>query len=253
MPRLPREILDMIIDFVKPDPFRAKAMANSMCFIEDSPTNLLWRSMFKDERWFEKATELEAEPVLIGASLGDIIASQRRKTKPAYIILHANDNSGDLFRDGIEFLRQSLRSDHRYDREHHEVIFPAMGWWNASGEKIKLPKIVLNVRDIVLSNPFLYLEAKRARRLIANGDHQTSFCFLRGPKIQSLKSCDTIGIGGAISSKDGLTPVCTLNLQGTIKTWQVTIHDPTREDFHPVFERGKYGVLTFLIIGWEYY
>ena len=122
-----------------------------------------------------------------------------------------------------------------------------MGWRNASGEKIKLPKIVLNVRDIVLSNPFLYLEAKRARRLIANGDHQTSFCFLRGPKIQSLKSCDTIGIGGAISSKDGLTPVCTLNLQGTIKKWQVTIHDPTREDFHPVFERGKYGVLTFLI------
>lgn len=77
MPRLPREILDIIIDFVKPVPFQAKAMANSkLCFIEESSTNLLWRSMSKDDRWFEKATELEAEPVLIGTNLGDVITSK---------------------------------------------------------------------------------------------------------------------------------------------------------------------------------
>lgn len=252
MPRLPREILDIIIDFVKPDPLRAKAMANSMCFVDDSPTNLLWRSMFKDEKWFQKATELEAEPVLIGANLGDVIASKPGKKKPAYIILYPNDNTGDLFWGGIDFLRQSLRNGHRYDREHHEVIFSAMGWRNASGEKIKLPKIVLNVRAIVLADEFLYLEAKKARRLIANGNHQTSFCFLRGPKIQSLKSCDIFGIGGAISSKDGLTPVCTLNLQGTIKKWQVTIYGPSRRNFIPLHEEGKEGVMRYHIIGWEY-
>lgn len=252
MPRLPREILDMIIDFVKPDPLRAKAMANSMCFVDNSPTKLLWRSLFKDEKWFQKATELEAEPVLIGANLGDVIDSKPGKKKPAYIILYPNDDTGDLFWGGIDFLRQSLRNGHRYDREHHEVIFPAMGWRNASGEKIKLPKIVLNVRAIVLADEFLYLEAKKARRLIANGNRQTSFCFLRGPKIQSLKSCDIFGIGGAISSKDGLTPVCTLNLQGTIKKWQVTIYGPSRRNFIPLHEEGKEGVMRYHIIGWKY-
>lgn len=87
MSRFPREILDMILDFVKPDPFQAKAMASSMSFVDDNPTSRLWRSIFKDEKWFKTATDLEAEPVLIGANLGNIVASQPGKKKSAYIIL----------------------------------------------------------------------------------------------------------------------------------------------------------------------
>ena len=240
----------MILDFVKPDPFQAKVMASSMSFIDDNPTSRLWRSIFKDEKWFKAATDLGAEPVLIGANLGNIVASQPGKKKSAYIILYPNDFSGDLCNYGVEFLRRCLRTDHHYDKKRHGVIFPAIGWRNARGEKIKLPMIVLNVRDIVIGDEFLYLEGKRTRRLISNGILQTSFCFLRGPKIQSLKSCDIIGIGGAISSEDGLTPVCTLNLQGIIKKWQVTIHDPTRRDVRPRYEGGKY--VPHTLIGWEY-
>ena len=58
---------------MKPDPFRAMAMASSISFIDDNPARWLWRSIFKDEKWFKAATDLEAEPVLIGANLGGMI------------------------------------------------------------------------------------------------------------------------------------------------------------------------------------
>lgn len=75
MSRLSREILDIILDFIKPDLFQAKAIANSMSFINDNSTSRLWRSIFKDKRWFKAATDLEAKPVSIRANLGDIVAS----------------------------------------------------------------------------------------------------------------------------------------------------------------------------------
>lgn len=251
MPQLPREIFDMIRDYTQPDPFQAKAMASSMSFIDDNSSRRLWRSIFKDEKWFEEATDLEAEPVLIGANLGDIVASQPRKKKSAYIILYPNDFSGDLYHYGVKFLCSSLRTDHRYDKKRHEVTFPAIGWEIASGERIELPEIVLNVRDIVIGDEILYLEGERTQRLISKGTLHTSFCFLRDEKIQSLQSCDIIGIGGAISSKDGLTPVCTLNLQGIKKKWQVTIRDPDRQDVRALYKEGKY--VPHALIGWEYH
>jgi len=101
-------------------------MANSIYFIDDSPTNLLWRSIFKDKKWFQKATEFEAESVLIGASLGNIIASKPGKKQPAYIILYLNNKTDNLFWKEIDFLYQNLRNGHRYNREHHKIIFPAM-------------------------------------------------------------------------------------------------------------------------------
>ena len=250
MARLPREILDMILDFVKPDPFQAKAMANSMSVIDENPTSRLWRSIFKDEKWFKAAEDLKAEPVLIGVRLRDIVASQPGTKDAAYIILRSNDFSGDISRYGVEFLRRSLRTNHHYDEKRYEVTFPAIGWTNVRGEKIKLPKIVLNVWDIVIGDEFLYIEGKRTRRLISNGTLQTSFCFLRNTKIQSLSSCDIFGIGGAISSEDDIMPACTLNLQGILKKWQVTFHDPTRRDVRPLYEGGKY--VPHTLIGWEY-
>ena len=109
----------MIINLVKPDPFQAKAMANSMYFIENNASSRLWRSIFKDEAWFKAATDLGAEPVLIGADLDDVVANRPGKKKSAYIVLYANGFSGDLFHDGIDFLRESLRTDHRYNKERH--------------------------------------------------------------------------------------------------------------------------------------
>lgn len=105
-------------------------------------------------------------------------------------------------------------------------------------------------RSSVVGDELLFFEGKKTRRLISNRIFQTSYCFRKGPKSQSLKRCDIIGIEGAISSEDGLSPVCTLDLQGTSKKWQVTIHDFTRRDVRPLYEVGKY--VPHTLIGWEY-
>lgn len=194
---------------------------------------------------------------MIGANLGDIVASQPGKKNPAYVILFSNDFSGDLFHYGVKFLRSSLRAGHHYDEKTHEVNFPAIRWMNARREVIELPDIVLNVQDIVKSREDLYLSVGKTRQLISNGILQTSFCFWKSPEIQTLKSCDIIVIEGAIDSEDSLSPVCTLNLQGITQKWQVTIYDitrpniPTRRNFRAMYEGGEYK--PHALIGWEYY
>ena len=137
------------------------------------------------------------------------------------------------------------------------MILPAKGWRDSTREKIKLPKIILNVRDIIKGDAFLYLEGRKTRRLNGNGLLQTKFCFLTDSRIQSLDSCDIIGIGGVISKKDSLAPVCTMNLRGKTKKWQVSILEPKhefrrgRQNLVPLYEGGK-SYVPHKIIAWEY-
>lgn len=142
---------NMTINPAKPDPPQAKATANSMYRIENNASSGLWGSIFKDDAWFKLATDLGAEPVLIGANLDDVVANQPGKKEPAYIILYLNYFSDELFHYGKESLFKSLHDDRRrgYDEEHHEVILPARGWRDSTGEKIELPEIILNIRDII--------------------------------------------------------------------------------------------------------
>lgn len=255
MPSLPREIFDMMLNFVKPNPFQSKAMADSFFFDENNTSSRLWRSIFRDEAWFKTAADVGAEPVLIGANLDDVVAYQSGKKKSAYIILCANDSHGRLYDNGMDYLRKSLRSDGRYNKARCEVILPAREW---KEENIKLPKIILNVRDIVEGREILYLEGEKTRELNGNGLLETKFCFLTDSKIQSLNSRDIMGIGGPISKNGSLTPVCTMNLRGKTRKWQVSIHEPVDnlrlspgQALIPMYEGGR-SYVPHGISAWKY-
>lgn len=136
MRKLPWEILNLIIRSL--DPFPAKEAANIFSFVDKDDAYRLWRTIFKDDVWIQMALKCGSDPVLIGAHLRTVIdpCKAKRKQKPLYILLRANDWSGDTFYSGVEILRQSLRTGHRYDEKNHEVTLPKLCWYNTAKKKI---------------------------------------------------------------------------------------------------------------------
>ncbi|KAE8145313.1 hypothetical protein BDV25DRAFT_144768 [Aspergillus avenaceus] len=223
-------------------------MGDSFGFVDDNKPNRLWRAIFKDEAWLQTAIDYGAEPVLIGAHLDEIVAQTGRK-QPVYIVLRTNDFSGDTFHDGLEPLRQSLRKRHYYNKRSHEVILPKISWRNGANEKITIPKIILNVRDIVSGAETLVLPGKKIRELFEQTAFTSKYSFFQYRKIQTLESRDIFGIGGTVSGLGALTPICGFNLHTASQKWQVLFAEPNCRNLTPYYE-GKKGV-PHTILGWR--
>jgi hypothetical protein len=99
MPNLPRELFDLIASFL--DIFDKCNMTDAFgVFGDENESNILWRSIFKDGKWLKEASDCGSQPVLIGSDL-DNVATERRKRRSLYMVLNANDFSGDLWRAGL--------------------------------------------------------------------------------------------------------------------------------------------------------
>ena len=251
MPNLPWEILNPIIRFL--DPFQAKKAANALSFIDEDESHRLWRTIFKDDAWIKMALNCGSDPVLIGANLRTVTNSCQAKKggKPLYIVLRANDWSGDTRYAGVTSLRRSLRTDHRYDEKNHEVTLPKLSWYNTANKKITVPKIKLNVKDIVFGTEIMELKGKTTRKLFEQNPLRSNFCFYSSGNICTLASPNIVGVGGSISQRGALTPICVLNLPSSRhqgKTWQFTIETPGCPPVKPILKNGKTGP----IVGYRY-
>ncbi|KAE8132426.1 hypothetical protein BDV38DRAFT_287742 [Aspergillus pseudotamarii] len=246
MRSLPYDIFDNIAKFLSP--FQVKDMEDSFGLADENKSRCLWRAIFKDELWLKKAISYGAEPVLIGAHLNDV-PPRTGSIRPAYIVLHANDFSGDTFHDGIPSLLQSLRKRHSYNESRHEVTLPKISWRNAANQKLTVPKIILNVYDIAKGAETMALSGRKTRNLFEKTTFTSQYSFYTCPKIQTLESRDIFGIGGPVSELGELTPICTFNLRTTSKKWQIIFHEPNCRGFIPYFE-GQRGI-PHTILGWR--
>lgn len=241
---LPREIFDHIATFL--GHFQKGNMTDAFGFLDENESNLLWRAIFKDEIWLNKAISYGAEPVLIGSHLNDVATAKREHQ--VYLVLHANDFSGDTCHAGLPFLLKSLRK-HRYNERRHEVTLRKISWLDAANHKLTIPKIILNVRDIVKGAEELELQGKKIRKLFDKRNFTSKYSFYTSPDIKTLQSREIYGIGGAVSELGGLTPICVFNLQTPRKKWQIIFHEPGCPSVTPMFE-GLRGV-PHTIVGWQ--
>ena len=87
------------------------------------------------------------------------------------------------------------------------VTFPKLSWYNSANQKITVPKIKLNVKDIVFGAEIMELKGKTTRRLFEEDPLRSNFCFHSSGKICALASSNVVGVGGSIAQRDGLTPI----------------------------------------------
>jgi hypothetical protein len=184
--------------------------------------------------------------------------SPEKKRKTLYIVLRANYWSNKTMygsggpesttHDGIQFLRQSLRTDHFYDEKNYEVTLPELSWYNAAKERITIPRIKLNVQDLLRGDEIMRFKRRSTRKLFEKTALRSNFCFYSSREVCTLESPNIIGMGGPISERGGLAPICVLNHRSSKKLWQLIICTPDCPEVRPIISEGLCGQ----ILGYRY-
>lgn len=90
------------------------------------------------------------------------------------------------------------------------------------------------------------LKGKITRKLFDQNPLQSNFCFYSGGEIPILANSNIFGIGGSISQRGALLPVCVLNLPSSKKPekiWQLI----KSRDVHSSEEYTKMEKLGYLL------
>ena len=168
----------------------------------------VWRTIFKGkeeggEEWPQFAFDkYNTNLVLLGPDIPSIPEKIKKKEHmDIYMVLLANDWSGDLFWDGFEdgFMkfRNSLQ-EHTYNKETQEISF-------SSGIKLNITQVITGCEEIEMPDLQVLLEKDNV---------QTAYCSWIDPKkqIKTLKECDIVGIGGRITKPSSVNPICGISL-----------------------------------------
>lgn len=241
--QIPREIFDLIVEGLSPN--STKSMADALLFSEPQE-NILWRAIFKNDGWINKALQLGACPALIGPTLHMIGMHDNKGSQRHHILLSINDWSGDLQYDK-HLLFDSLRAGHHYDETNLRVTLPEITFTSPDNRKMKIPEIILYVSDVIRSDEIIHLSKRAIKRLFEKSMVRTQYSFSSQKKVRSLESPNIYGIGGNISKRGGLIPICGMNPVCNGKTWQTTLKAPKCPRVRPVLSAGQKGH----IIGWE--
>ncbi|KAJ9634202.1 hypothetical protein H2201_009029 [Coniosporium apollinis] len=201
----------------------------------------LWRAIFRDDRWLDKATnEHKVEPVIISRNLHDYYSSLRSKTQKAkrfYMFLGARDMHGDL----------------RFERElFFECLQP--GSYNKATKEFEFESgIILNVEDVIWSPETYSIDPKK---LVTYRKKQleSTYSFWRDSrfKFRTLRYPDIIGMGGPARKLKHVSPICGFNFTLPTGTeMQYIFSTPGRtEDLVPSgHKNGRSGICT----GWKSY
>lgn len=170
-------------------------MGNAVVFVDDNGSNRLWRAIVKHDMWLKKAISFGAELVLVGAHI-DAVGAQTAERKPVSMIIHANE----LLDDTLGFMYRTLSENHHYNKRRRKMIFPKTSWKDSADRKITIPRIILNARGVVQGAETLEPGKKSLLKTFQKRTFSSKFSFYTSPQIYTLKSSDTVGIGGPYPS-----------------------------------------------------
>ncbi|KAJ5288082.1 hypothetical protein N7478_003768 [Penicillium angulare] len=241
--QIPREIFDLIVEGLSPN--STKNMADALLFSE-SQENILWRAIFRNDEWINKASELGACPVLIGPTLDMIGIPSYKGSRRHHILLSANDWEGDL-QYAKKLLFSSLRADYSYDEKKFKVTLPETRFLSPDKREMKIPEIVLYVRDAVRPGEVILLSKRAIRRLFEKSVVRTRYSFASQKEVRVLQRPDIYGIGGSISEPGGLLPICGMHPACGEKRWQTILQAAKCPRVRPLLSDGIRGN----IVGWQ--
>ncbi|KAB2099651.1 hypothetical protein AG0111_0g12100 [Alternaria gaisen] len=203
---MPQELWDIVVSNLSS--FSAKNIAEvlSTKLTENlSIHESVWRSCFQDETWLQLAfAKYNTNPVLLGVDLLRI-PEKPKKNKNCYLVLLADDWSGDLSFHGVdesfETFRNSLQ-EHTYysDGIVHEIYF-------SSGITLNITQVITGCEYIQMPNLQVLFELEKGV--------QTAYCpwssFEQGP-IVTVKGCDIVGNEGTVEELQNINPICAVSL-----------------------------------------
>lgn len=242
--RIPREIFDFIVEGVAPN--STKNVADALLFSENQEDKL-WRAIFRNDKWIEKAFELGASPALVGPKLGMVGIPGYKDSSRLHILLVTNDWGGDL-QYSKDLLFQSLRAGYRYDKSKFKVTLPETRFTTPDGRTTRIPEIVLYVCDAVWPGETIILPKRTIRRLFGKKSVRTQYSFACEKRIVNLQDPYIYGIGGKISEPGALLPICVLHLVSLGKKWQTILRAPKCPLVIPILTDGIRGD----IVGWKH-
>jgi hypothetical protein len=234
---IPREIFDLVAGGLLPN--STKSMADALLYSENQE-NILWRAIFKSDKWIDKALEVKACPCLIGPTLDMIGNSNYNGSQRHHVLLSINDWYGDLqyFQN---LLFESLREGYRYKEAKFEIILPETTFTNPDKtRKMKIPEIVLHINDVIFSNELIKLKKSVIRGLFKPSAVQTQYSFATQKKICSIQRPEIFGTR-KISKRRHLSPICGMYLVCNGKRWQTILMVPECPRVTPVFSDGRTG------------
>jgi hypothetical protein len=112
---------------------------------------------------------------------------------------------------------------------------------------MKIPEIVLHVKDAIRPWETIHLSGKALRRLFEKSVVRTQYSFATQKKVCSLQSPNVYGIGGSISKPEALLPICVIYPICCGKEWVTILEAPKCPPVSPIHSDGKRGRL----VGWE--
>lgn len=220
-------------------------MADALLFSE-SQENILWRAIFKNDEWIDKASELGACPALIGPTLDMIEMPSYKGSRRHHILLSTNDWEGDLqYEENLLF--SSLRAGYRYDEKKFKVTLPEIHFSSPDKREMKIPEIVLYVRDAIRPGEVILLSKRAIRRLFEKSVVRTQYSFASQKEVRVLQSPYIYGIGGSISEPNGLLPICGMHPACRGKRWRTILKAVKCPRVRPLLSDGIRGD----IIGWQ--
>lgn len=241
--QIPREIFDLIVEGLSPN--STKNIADALLFSEKQE-NILWRVIFKNDKWIDEAFKLGACPALIGPKLDLIGMPNYKGSHRHHILLSTNDYSGDL-QYSQKLLFESLREGYHYDETKFKVTLPETNFISPDKRKMKIPEIVLHVKDAIKPWETIPLSRRAIRRLFEKIVVRTQYSFARQKKVCSLQSPYIYGMGGSISKPEALLPICGMHPVCCGKEWVTILVAPKCPPVSPIHSDGKRG----RIVGWE--
>jgi hypothetical protein len=89
---------------------------------------------------------------------------------------------------------------------------------------------------------------RSTRKLFEKTALRSNFCFYSSGEVCTLESPNIIRMGGPISERGGLAPICVLNHRSSKKLWQLIICTPDCPEVRPIISEGLCGQ----ILGYRY-
>lgn len=182
--------------------FSASTAANSLQaqqFERQTPSEVLWKAIFKDDKWIKKVIEYGGRPVIVGPNL-DI--RKVKRSQPAHMALFPGGLHGEsIFETKLFF--ESLREGYRYKEKKQEIRYPEIG-------------IILKINAVLMGHGEITLERKYMRSLFSFNQERlnSQYSFYQGEetRIYTLGHPNIIGMGGPTSTPGALPPICAINL-----------------------------------------
>ncbi|KAJ5737436.1 uncharacterized protein N7483_002561 [Penicillium malachiteum] len=228
-----------------PDVTSHSSQDNSRPLLPEGPANRLWATIFHDDEWLQKASELGASPVLIAPDL-DMIGGVSPTPRRHHVLLVTNDRLGNL-KLPEELLFRSLRTGYTYNQTKSTITLPKMVFRTAGGQKIPVSELVLHIGQAMHPLNSITLRKKEIRRLFDPVALRTQFCFASEKRLRTVHASDIYGIGGKVSELGALVPICVLHLLCHGKRWPVILRTPKCPDLTPLSIEG----IEHSIVGWK--